>query len=168
MDVPLEVIAEFNPVSAEHAVLREVKHYWDRKRRGRLMPSRADIVPSELKPHLPQILLVDVVAGASDFRYRLVGSRLRPYFPNEATGQLMSRALAPFGEATVAATLDGYRNVVLERAPVRFKGPGTYYAQESKFFEAMLMPLGDDDGRVTMIFGAFEFDWKFRQPGASR
>jgi hypothetical protein len=22
------------------------------------------------------------------------------------------------------------------------------------------MPLGDDDFRVTMIFGAFEFDWK--------
>jgi hypothetical protein len=163
MDVPSDVVMEFNPASAEHAILREVKTYWDTKRRSRLMPSRSDIRPSEFKKCLPQILLVDVLAGASDFRYRLVGSRLRPYFPREATGQFMSHALAPFGEVTVTATLGAYRSIVLERAPIRIKGPGTLFAQASKFFEAILMPLSDDDSHVTMIFGAFEFDWERRQ-----
>jgi hypothetical protein len=53
-----------------------------------------------------------------------------------------------------------YRQIVSERAPALTKGPGEYFAQESKPFEAILMPLGDDDSSVTMIFGAFEFEWK--------
>jgi hypothetical protein len=162
MDVPPNVTMTFHPTTAEHSVLREVMRYWEQKRAGRLMPSRDDIRPSDLKQCLPQILLVDVLED--DFRYRVVGSKLRPYFPVEATGQRMSEALAPFGTATVVATLAAYRSIVLERAPVCIKGPGTYYAQESKFFEAMLMPLGDDK-RVSMIFGAFEFDWKSPRPG---
>ena len=46
---------------------------------------------------------------------------------------------------------------------LRITGPRDAFAQASKFFEAMLMPLGDDEETVTKIFGAFEFDW--RKPG---
>jgi hypothetical protein len=158
----------FNPSDAQHAALRQTKRYWDEKRGGRSMASRKDIRPGDLKPWLPQILLVDVLPDARDFRYRLIGTKLRPYFPNEATGLSFSEALAPFGEATVAATLSVYRSVVAKRAPALVSGPGKYYAQESKFFEAMLMPLSDDDSIVTMIFGAFEFDWaKAKMPPAA-
>ena len=159
MDTPANVTVTFNPASATHDALREAKRYWDEKRGGRRIASRSDIRPSDLKPWLPQIILVDVMPEAKDFRYRLIGTKLRPYFPSEATGLLFSDALAPFGAATVAATLGVYRSIVAKRAAALVNGPGHYYAQESKFFEAMLMPLGDDDTSVTMIFGAFEFDW---------
>ena len=165
MNIPPKVTVEVNPASVEHAVLQKVKRYWDEKRGLRRMPSRRDIRPAEIKECLPQVLLVDVLPDASDFRYRLVGSKLRPYFPNEVTGQLFSRALAPFGESTVAATLSIYRGIVHERTPALIKGPGIYYAQESNFFEAILMPLGEDDAHPTMIFGAFEFDWKYKSEG---
>src|SRR5512134_2272816 len=49
--------------------------YWDSKRRGRRMPSRADIDPAEIVPLLPGITLIDVVADARGFVYRLVGTR---------------------------------------------------------------------------------------------
>ena len=156
MDIAPDVIVETNPVSLDHAVLRDVKAYWDALRGTRRMPQRADIRPADIKLLLPQVLLADVLDD--DFRYRVVGSRLQPYFPLEATGKLFREALAPFGEATVVATLGAYRLVADERAPLRVKGPGHHFAQASKFFEAILMPLGDED-RVTMIFGAFEFDW---------
>jgi hypothetical protein len=160
LDVPTNVTVAFNLSVANHAALRETRRYWDEQRGPRRMPARRDIRPTDLKPWLPQVLLVDVIDDGADFRYRLIGTKLRPYFPTEATGLRFSEALDPFGEATVAATLGVYRSVVSKRVPALVSGPGSYYAQESKFFEAMLMPLGDDDSRVTMIFGAFEFEWK--------
>lgn len=159
MDVPANVTVVFNPTTAKHAALREAKRYWDEKRGVRRMAARSDIRPADLKPWLPQILLVDVLPDVGDFRYRLIGTKLRPYFPSEATGLLFSEALAPFGEATVSATLGVYRSVVAKQAPALVSGPGHYYAKDSQFFEAILMPLSDDDSLVSMIFGAFEFDW---------
>jgi hypothetical protein len=133
--------------------------YWEKSAARGLMPARADIDPREIKALLPQVLLVDVLEGGGDFRYRLLGSKLRPYFPSEATGQAMSTALAPFGPQTVEATLAVYRKVAIECIPLRITGPGETYAQESKFFEAVLLPLGENEGPANMIFGAFEFDW---------
>jgi hypothetical protein len=49
--------------------------YWDGKRRGRNMPARANIDPLEMVPFLPGIVLIDVVADARRFVYRLVGTR---------------------------------------------------------------------------------------------
>jgi hypothetical protein len=162
MSLPAKVTIEPNPASADHAALRAVKDYWNEKRGDRRMPARRDVLPGELKAYLPQILLVDVLPGATDFRYRLVGSRLRPYFPREATGKTMREALAPFGAETVSSTIEVYRTVA-GCTPLRITGPGHLYAQQSKFFEAMLLPLSDDDKDVNMIFGAFEFEWKGQQ-----
>ena len=129
------------------------------------MPARRDIRPQNIKNLIPQVLLVDVLSGGADFRYRLLGTKLRPYFPKEVTGQTMSAALAPFGAQMVAATLAVYRTVAAERIPLRITGPGEAFAQRSKFFEAILMPLGDTDEITSMILGAFEFDWIRTAPG---
>jgi hypothetical protein len=157
--IPAGVRIERDPASADHAVLRAVKAYWDDKRGSRRMPARADIRPAEIKSLLPQVLLADVLSGGDDFRYRLLGTKLRPYFPQEATGQTMRTALSPFGAEAVEAALAVYREVAIERIPLRVTGPGEMFAQHSKFFEVMLMPLGDTDETTEMIFGAFEFDW---------
>ena len=69
------------------------------------MPSRADIVPAELTLHLPQILLADVLDEGKEFRYRLLGTRLTPYFPDRATGKTFTEALGPFGAVTVNGTI---------------------------------------------------------------
>jgi hypothetical protein len=157
--IPASITIQRDPASAHHPILKEVKNYWEQKRGSSRMPARQDIDPKEIKSLLPQVLLVDVLAGGSDFRYRLLGSKLRPYFPNEATGQVMSVALARFGATTVAATLSVYRTVALEQVPLRITGPGETFAQSSKFFEAVLLPLGGGEAFAHMIFGAFEFDW---------
>jgi hypothetical protein len=39
------------------------------------MPARRDIDPTEFVPHLPGIMLVDVVADERRYVYRLVGTR---------------------------------------------------------------------------------------------
>lgn len=161
--LPPGVTVELIPRSVTHPALRAVKHYWDGLCINRRIPSRKQIIPHDLKSCLPQLLLADVLER--DFRYRLLGTRLRLYFPVDATGKTMSEALAPFGAETVAATLTVYRSVVEEGAPLLVKGLGSLFARPSKFFEAVLMPLSENDKDVSMILGAFEFDWMAVNPG---
>jgi hypothetical protein len=148
-----------NPEVAEPQLLAALRAYWARKRDGREMPRREDIVPGEIKYQLTHVLLADVIDGGRDFRYRLVGSGLHRSFTAVPTGRLMSEALAPFGEDTVHGTIAAYRQVVLSRAPLRLRGAGALYGQDPKYFDALLMPLSDDGTSVNMIFGAFFFDW---------
>ncbi len=83
----------------------------------------------------------------------------------------MSEALAPFGEATVTATIESYRAVAQRRAPTRLSGSGSWYGQDPKHVDAFLAPLSDDGITVNMILGAFIFVWdhehQFRNPSSS-
>jgi hypothetical protein len=143
------------------APLALIRDYWQHKRGARTMPSRDDISPAELKAQLPHILLADVVNGGADFRYRLVGTELRQFFLFEPSGKLMSEVIAPFGQATVAATLAAYRAVIERRAPLRLTGSGSWYGQHPKYFDAFLAPLSEDGKVVNMILGTFMFVWDF-------
>ena len=67
-----------------HPDILTVLDYWDGKRRGRHMPSREDIDPTELVKFLPYISIIDVVEDARRFVYRLVGTmevEVRGYDP---------------------------------------------------------------------------------------
>ncbi|MBI3676728.1 MAG: PAS domain-containing protein [Proteobacteria bacterium] len=155
MQASAQPIVEFDGTSELPAVLASVRDYWRGKRGARAMPARRDIAPAQLKQQLPHILLIDVIEGGTDFRYRLIGTYLRQFFPADPVGRLMSEVIAPFGASSVEATLDAYRGVIEKRAPVRVTGSGAWYAQNPKYFDAMLAPLSDDGEAVNMIFGAF-------------
>jgi hypothetical protein len=49
--------------------------YWRTKARGRRMPARADIDPAEIKPLLPDIVLLNVEWDPFRCRVRLRGTR---------------------------------------------------------------------------------------------
>ncbi len=151
---------EIDPALAEPNLLAFVRDYRQRTRGGRTMPGRMDIAPTDMKAHLPHILLVDVINDGEDFRYRLVGSQLQRYFdgnPHRQTDE--SETLAVFGAETVRDTLDAYRLAVVRGTPVRVRGAGAIYRQDLKYFDALLTPLSDDATRVNMIFGTFLFAW---------
>ena len=150
---------EFDPSDEPPKLLSAVRDYWFAKRGAGDMPRRADILPSELKPYLPNILLADVVDGGRDFRYRLVGRHLQPSFAANPTGKLMSEVLEPFGAETVRNTIAAYSAVIVRRAPLRMRADGSYFAQGWKIVEAILAPLSDDGIDVNMIFGTFQFVW---------
>jgi hypothetical protein len=154
-----EASVEIDPVGKEPELLTFVRDYWDRLRGARAMPGRMDIVPWDMKAHLPHVLLADVIGGGTDFRYRLVGSQLHRYFAGNPTGKLMSETLSGFGKETVDRTIHTYATVATRKSPMRIRGAGTLFAQGPKLFDAMLTPLSDDGVTVNMIFGAFVFMW---------
>ncbi|MBK8160454.1 MAG: PAS domain-containing protein [Rhodospirillaceae bacterium] len=65
--------------------------YWNSRRQGRAAPARADLDPLIDIPRLvPNVMLFDVRHEPLDFRWRLVGSKVRQNFWHDYTGQWFS------------------------------------------------------------------------------
>jgi hypothetical protein len=83
-------------IDACHMDVRAMYDYWLARRGGRAMPARADLEPVEIKKLLPMLVLVDVMADARRFVYRLVGRRR---LPSAATIRREGRWLMPSSAA---------------------------------------------------------------------
>jgi hypothetical protein len=163
------VSSEVDPQNLEQPVLRFLKDYWEGKRAGRALPSRADIKPVEMKEHLGWIILVDVLPDVDDFRYRMIGSRVTQYFLQDSTGKTISETFAQFGEAAVNGALAVHRKSARDRVVLRSHGGAGWLGRSFLDFDALYLPLSDDGTNVNMILSAFTFDqaalFKARTPG---
>jgi hypothetical protein len=127
-----------------------VRQYWEEKRRGRPMPSRADIDPLELRRFLPGIILIDVVDDARRYVYRLVGTREVAMRGKDPTGQSMVEGFfAPNLESALAIP----DKVVATRAPLFLHRDFTAPDGRLGFEDLIMLPLSEDGERVTMIMG---------------
>jgi PAS domain len=142
--------------SPEEQRLAAIYLYWAGKRRGRTMPSRADIDPLELRSYLPQLVLLDVEGDPPRFRYRLVGTevtRVRRGLSNsDPTGRFVDEVTHHQGTGAVLAH---YRRVVAERKPST--DAGTYPPSPERpwlRFSRLVMPLSRDDVTVNMLLVA--------------
>jgi hypothetical protein len=125
--------------------------YWQSKRQGRAMPSRADIEPAEIKTFLPLSILVDVTydeRGEPDFTYRLVGTREVEIRGSDPTGRRVAEA---YHGPSVENVIGCYRLVVDNRVPFLddeyFVRDGDNFADEANLF----LPLSNDGERVNMV-----------------
>jgi len=128
--------------------------YWLSKRGGRAMPSRADIDPGDFRALLPHILLVDVIDGGTDFRYRLVGTELERHLGRPVTGRLLS-------ELVSGRYLDYMRSLyltaIIEGVPVysanSFDDGRTGFALIANFKRTyrLMLPLSRDGTTVDMV-----------------
>jgi|RhiMethySRZTD1v2_1073278.scaffolds.fasta_scaffold00919_38 hypothetical protein len=75
---PASIIYESVEQVRSPAVM-ELHAYWHSKLGGRLMPSPADIDPSEIRRLLPSIIIAEYLAEPVRVRYRLVGT-LQVYY----------------------------------------------------------------------------------------
>lgn len=149
-------MASENPTASEiealiagcHPEVQAVVAYWRRKAGTRRMPARRDIDPSELKPHLPRISLVDVVADERRFVYRLVGTEeaaLRGYDP---TGKSVGEGF--FGPNRELA-FKHYGYVVEHRSPFCYRGDFEVPDGAIENEDVVFLPLSEDDDIVNMI-----------------
>jgi len=127
-----------------------MRQYWEEKRRGRLMPSRADIDPLELRKYLPGIILIDVVDDARRYVYRLVGTREVAMRGKDPTGQSMVEA---FFAADLESALAIPDKVVATKAPLFIHRDFTAPDGRLGFEDLIMLPLSEDGARVTMIMG---------------
>lgn len=147
-----------NPVTLDHPTLAFLRDYWIAKRRGRTMPARADIRPSELKEHLGWVIMVDVLPDARDFRYRLIGTLVTEYFLAESTGKTVTEAFEKMGQPVVKGVQKLMRTTVHEKVPVYAWGDADTIAPGFEAYEALFLPLSDNGADVNVLLHAFVFN----------
>ena len=135
-----------------HPTLVAIYRYWDSKRRGRAMPQRPDIDPTEIARLLPHIFMVDVERDPLRFRYRLIGTAICEFLGRDFTGRIVD---ATNYRPEQAAELQKIYGAVVETArPVACKGTIFYVpGREWLLTEAILLPLGKDGINVDIILG---------------
>jgi hypothetical protein len=157
--------AEVDPQVLEDPTIAAVHAYWDNKREGRLMPSRADINPVEMREHLGWIMMIEVPADMEDFRYRLIGTKVARYFVHNSTGMTVSEAFAPYGPGAVKGVQAVYRKAARERVPVRAHGKANWLTNQQTseqghpHFDSLYLPLSDDGQTCNMLMAVFTFDY---------
>jgi hypothetical protein len=132
-----------------HPDIRRFHAYWDAKREGRRLPSRADIDPAEMIPFLPNLILVDVESREPlSLTYRLVGTR-----EVEARGRDPTHL--PVAEGFYCYSRDeallSYRLVVESRAPMFCDD--TKASPHCRLTEhgSLFLPLSDDGETVNKV-----------------
>lgn len=153
-----KVGSEIDPTELTNPTLAFLRRYWDEKRGDRLMPSRRDIRPSELKEHLGWVLMIEVFPDLSDFRYKLIGTLVTQYFLSDSTGKTVSEAFAQHGPAATNAVKAILRKTARDRVPMRAFGKAGWVAPGYEQFDALYLPLSDDGETVNMILHGFVFD----------
>lgn len=139
----------------KHPKLRQLYEYWDGKRAGRKMPSRADLDPLEMIFVIGNLILVDVLDETpARFRIRLHGTNLSRRAGYELTGKMLDelpvtefRTLARQSFTQVATTGEltcGKRDRIIDGRLARY--------------ETVIMPLSDDGNRVDRLIIGLIYD----------
>lgn len=153
------VITQTNPAQIEDPALAFVRDYWNARRGGRAMPSRADIRPADMKKHLGWIVMLDVLNGGDDFRYRTLGTRITEHFGSDPTGRTIKDFYSGFGAGVRDVALEVMRQAVEERAPVLTTGVGGTVGYPFIKFGTIYAPLSDDGAHVNILMGAMRFEY---------
>lgn len=125
--------------------------YWCSKKGDRIAASRTDLLPSEIKPFLPIMNLIDVQRDPLRFRHRLVGTEIVDRLGCDVTGALVSPEL--YGPA-FERVFEGLRLVAEEARPYRRLTPLSWYERNWLSVESLELPLIDNGGEVNMILRA--------------
>lgn len=133
--------------------LKQAYAYWEGKRVGRKLPSRADIDPAEMKPFLAHTLLVDVSYDPISFTIRLAGTRLADIHGYELTG--MNLESVDLGNQR-AQIISEYLMTVESGEPCYFTHKYQTAIGKLLNYERLLMPLSSDGESVDMLLGIHE------------
>ncbi len=139
--------------------LADLLAYWERKRAGRIAPRRIDIDPVEMREHLPNIFLLDVLENGADFRYRLLGTSIVDGMGRDSTGKRLSEL---YGRETPAfKSLHGlWATVVTSKRPVFARGTIFWLpARDIRRFAGAYMPLSEDGVSVNMVLSELFIFW---------
>ena len=147
----------FEPDLSDNARFLDLRAYWDTKRATRAMPRRSDIDPLELRKHLGWLVLVDVLPGMTDFRMRLIGSRIVEMLGRDSTGKLLS-SLKPADGNWWRFCHDLYSEIAGRALIARARGSLRMVGRDFRTFDSVLLPLDAGDGTVGMILAEQIFD----------
>lgn len=137
------------------AVLQIVLDYWEQLRRGSRIPLRQDIAPSALDHALPHCFIAERVAPEVA-RFRVAGQALRDILDMDARGMPVSTFLSQQARDTLGPVIETAFSSprVVEIALQTQRG----ITRPTVHARLLIMPLRDDENRMTRHFGALVTD----------
>ena len=122
--------------------------YWKSKSREDRLPARRDIEPLDIPDLLPQVILLDVVRDAWNFRFRLIGTNVVYHLNRDWTGSWFSEIghMAPPSRIFTNCV-----EVASSGEPLRSQTP--YVGPHANFVTAddLILPLADDGIQVDKL-----------------
>ncbi len=129
---------------------RSLFDYWQSKCTGSFLPTRSDISPTEFVRHLPMISLLDVCGKeqTGNYRVRLAGTGLYPYFQKEITGKTLDEV---YDAPRQQYWQERLNNLVDTQKPAcgTISPDASVVGHAAQFW--MRLPLVGADGKVNMI-----------------
>ena len=142
----------------EHPLLARFAAYLESKRGPYSLVDRADIDPAELRPFLPHMTVLDVVAGGEDFRVRVFGTALVELMHEERTGQLISEFGQKPGIPTDPVELRNRWLTICKMTAQNgrtlfFKAPTVSPQRAYMVYHGLFAPVTAGTSQVTQVFG---------------
>ena len=125
--------------------VRQLRDYWESKRRGRALPARADIEPVEIKSLLPDLIIADLFADPLRVRFRLAGTRVCDAFGFNIVGRWLEELNVT---ADIPFWVTQYERMMTTQAPVYGRTTGTHGGFELFRGNWAMFPLSSDGQRV--------------------
>jgi len=125
--------------------LKFLLNYWRDLAGTRAMPLADEVDAVAMRPALGFIILLDVLEGGRDFRYRLYGSVLADASGFDMTGELISAHKA--SNHVSWFYLATYRAALIRREPA-YTEHGPASAINTKAWQRVVLPLGDPKGEI--------------------
>jgi len=144
----------------QHPNVLQLLDYWRAQRRGRLMPARADIDPTDIPWALSCIYLIDYLPSTREFRYRLAGEKICRNFERIS---LRGMELAEVMPAEVVDYVrDRWLSLIDPPSILAMRGLIYFAMDKVQRGERLMMPLSDgDDGRATGLLGMTVSEWDY-------
>ncbi len=143
--------------SLDAEILRELFQFWRRLRGDRTLPSRTDFRPETLPKNLiASLALADVIPGdVMDFQWRVIGTEITSAMGRDITGRYFSDVYGSGRRDLVTPT---FQHIAEQKLPLRWHGNAKFADKSWVEFEALGLPLSDDDSAVNKILVGFAFE----------
>jgi len=149
----LEAEPEVRPQGLDDPLLIRLHDHWRSLRRGREMPSRADLDPLDIAFILGNVLLVDVLRDPTRFRIRLHGTNMVARAGYDMTGRFTDEL--PNAEFR-AATEASFAHVAAKRRP-RAWSRKRMIGDRWMNYDTLMLPLSADGVNVDMLLVGFVY-----------
>jgi len=146
-----------NPDLSDNPKFRNLVALWHEKKAGRALPLRRDLDPLGLKDHLGSLNIIECLPDLSDFRYRLIGTRIAEAYGRDSTGKTV-RELYAVVDPEYCDFLSGvYRAVATQQAIARITATLRPVNRSHRCADSLLLPLDRGNGTVGFILNEVLF-----------
>ncbi len=143
---------QYDPdLNFEHDLLKDACALWQKLRGERELPSRSDLDPVQVPAAmLPHMQLLDIEPGPPiRYRWRLIGTHITGALGRDSTGKYWDQL---YVDSTLQSFKRGVELIQSYRRPIRCFGKSDFAQKHFQSFEAIEMPLSEDQKNIWTIW----------------